>query len=137
MVRKDVFDLSGRVALITGASSHGIGSVSAQVLAAHGAKVFLTARREDKLAEVASAIEAEGGEAGYMACDVSSEEQCKAAVEACVAKFGRLDIMVLSAGISGLPSRGDMDMVFDSDNWRKVWTIYTFLVWYEEYFIKR
>ena len=120
MLRKDIFDLSGRVALVTGASSYGIGSVSAKVLAANGAKVFLTARREDKLAEVAAEIEEAGGEAGYIACDVSSEEQCKAAVEACISKFGRLDIMVLSAGISGLPTRGDMNMVFDSDNWRNV-----------------
>ena len=120
MINKEIFDLTGRVALITGASSYGIGSVSAKVLAANGAKVFLTARREDKLAEVAAEIEAAGGEVGYCSCDVSSEEQCKAAVEACVAQFGRLDIMVLSAGISGLPSRGDMNMVFDSDNWRNV-----------------
>ena len=120
MIRKDIFDLTDRVALVTGASSYGIGSVSAKVLAANGAKVFLTARREDKLAEVAAEIEAAGGEVGYAACDVSSEEQCKAAVEACVSKFGRLDIMVLSAGISGLPSRGDMNMVFDTDNWRNV-----------------
>ena len=120
MLRKDIFDLSGRVALVTGASSYGIGSVSAKVLAANGAKVFLTARREEKLAEVAAEIEGAGGEAAYIACDVPSEEQCKAAVEACISKFGRLDIMVLSAGISGLPSRGDMNMVFDSDNWRNV-----------------
>lgn len=49
MLRKDIFDLSGRVALVTGASSYGIGSVSAKVLAANGAKVFLTARREESL----------------------------------------------------------------------------------------
>ena len=49
MEMKDPFDLTGRVALITGASSHGIGNESAKVLAEHGAKVFLTARREDKL----------------------------------------------------------------------------------------
>ena len=120
MIHEDIFDLTGRVALVTGASSHGIGSVSAKVLAANGAKVFLVARREDKLAEVAAEIEASGGEVGFVACDVASEEQCKAAVEACVSQFGRLDIMVLSAGISGLPSRGDMNMVFDTDNWRKV-----------------
>lgn len=114
------FDLTGRVALITGASSHGIGNESAKVLAEHGAKVFLTARREDKLREAVAEIEAAGGVASYKPCDVSEEEQCKAAVEACVAEFGRLDIMVLAAGISGLSVSGGMDAVFDSENWKKV-----------------
>jgi NAD(P)-dependent dehydrogenase (short-subunit alcohol dehydrogenase family) len=117
-----VFNLAGRVALITGASSWGIGSVSAKLLADAGAAVFLVARREDKLLEIANEIETAGGTVGYHACDVSSEEDCKAAVEACVAQFGRLDIMLLAAGISGKPSstaRG-FDDYFDSENWRKV-----------------
>lgn len=120
MVMKDPFDLTGRVALITGASSHGIGNESAKMLAQHGAKVFLTARREDKLREAVEEIKAAGGEASYKPCDVADEMQCKAAVEACVAEFGRLDIMVLAAGISGLSMSGGMDAVFDSDNWKKV-----------------
>ena len=119
MLRKDIFDLTGRVAIITGASSYGIGSMAARELANYGAKVFLTARREDKLAKVAQEIIDAGGDAAFMACDVSSEEEVKAAVEKCVSHYGRLDIMVLSAGISGLPSR-DMSMTFDSDNWRNV-----------------
>lgn len=117
------FDLTGRVALITGASSHGIGNEAAKLLAANGAKVFLTARREELLQEACDEIRAEGGEASYMACDVSSEEQCKAAVEKCVEEFGRLDIMVLSAGISGLSASGGMDAIFDTDNWRKMLSI--------------
>lgn len=120
MARKDPFDLSGRVALITGASSHGIGNESARILAEHGAKVFLTARREDKLKEAVAQIKADGGEASYKATDVSSEEECKAAVEACVAEFGRLDIMVLSAGISGESPSGGMDAIFSTENWKKV-----------------
>ena len=115
-----MFDLTGRVALITGASSHGIGNQSARVLAAHGAKVFLTARRADKLAEAVAEIQAAGGAAACFACDVSKEEDCKAAVEACVAEFGRLDIMVLSAGISGLSLSGGMEAAFDVENWKKV-----------------
>ncbi len=120
MFENDVYNLEGRVALITGASSYGIGSVSARLLAKHGAKVFLTARREDKLEEVAAEIKADGGEVAYKATDVSKEEDCKAAVEACIEAFGRLDIMVLAAGISGLSASGGMDAVFDTDNWRKV-----------------
>ncbi len=123
MVMKDPFDLTGRVALITGASSHGIGNESAKMLAAHGAKVFLTARREDKLKEAVEEIEAAGGIASYKATDVAIEEQCKEAVEACIAEFGRLDIMVLSAGINGLSLSGGMEATFDSDNWKKVQSI--------------
>ena len=111
MEMKDSFDLTGRVALITGASSHGIGNESAKVLAEHGAKVFLTARREDKLQKAVEEIEAAGASAAYRVTDVSNEEDCKAAIEECVATFGRLDIMVLSAGI---------ETAFDTDNWRKV-----------------
>ncbi len=116
----DPFDLTGRVALVTGASSHGIGNESAKVLADHGAKVFLTARREDKLQEAVEEIRAAGGEASYRVTDVSSEEDCKAAVQECVREFGRLDIMVLAAGISGLSVSGGLSTAFDTDNWRKV-----------------
>ena len=116
----EIFNMEGRVALVTGASSYGIGSVGAKAIASCGAKVFLVARREDKLKEVAAAIEADGGTVGYYACDVAIEEDCKAAVEACIAQFGRLDIMVLSAGIPGLSVSGGWDAVFDTDNWRKV-----------------
>lgn len=119
-IDKDPYDLTGRVAIITGASSHGIGNESARLLAKHGCKVFLTARREEQLRQSVAEIEAEGGEAGYAVCDVSSEDQCKAAIDACVAKFGRLDIMVLSAGISGLSISGGMDAVFDTDNYKKM-----------------
>lgn len=120
MAMKDAFDLTGRVALVTGASSYGIGSVSAKLMAQHGAKVFLTARREEKLKEVAAEIEAEGGVAGYFACDVSNEDECKAAVEACVEQFGQLDIMVLSAGISGKSPSGGPEAWFDSENYATI-----------------
>ena len=77
MEMKDPFDLTGRVALITGASSRGIGNESAKVLAEHGAKVFLTARREDKLQRAVEEIEAAGASAAYRVTDVSSEEDWK------------------------------------------------------------
>lgn len=120
MSTTDPFDITGRVALITGASSYGIGNQSAKILAKHGAKVFMTARREDKLRSAVAEIEAAGGAAAYKVTDVSQEEDCKAAVEACVAKFGQLDIMVLSAGISGLPAASNFDAIFDTENWRNI-----------------
>ena len=120
MDRVDVFDLTGRVALITGASSHGIGNQAARVLAAYGAKVFLVARRKDKLQDAVSSIREAGGTADGFACDVSSEEGCKEAVATCVERLGRLDVMVLSAGISGLSLSGGMEAAFDTDNWKRV-----------------
>lgn len=119
MTERDYYDLSGHVALITGASSHGIGNQSAKTLAAHGAKVFLVARREEKLQEAVAEIEANGGEASYFAGDASNEEICKAAVEKCITDFGRLDIMVLAAGISGLSERS-MEDAFNTENWRNI-----------------
>ncbi|MBQ9043106.1 MAG: SDR family oxidoreductase [Eggerthellaceae bacterium] len=114
---KDILDVTGKVAFITGASSRGIGSGSAKVLAEHGAKVFLTARREEQLQEQVAAIEAAGGEAGYAVCDVSVEDEVKAAIDACVAKFGRIDIMVLSAGVPG----DFMESVeFEVEDWETV-----------------
>lgn len=119
MAVSDMLDLTGRVALITGASSRGIGAGAAEALAAAGAKVFLVARREENLKVKAAAIEAAGGTAAYTACDVSDENQCEAAVKACVDIFGRLDIMVLSAGICGMFSE-DIEDYFDTEDWEEV-----------------
>ena len=113
------FMLNDRVALITGASSRGIGNGSAKVLAEAGAKVFLVARREERLQAAVAEIEAAGGTADYAVADVSDETQCKAAVDACVERFGGVDIMVLASGISGLTERG-LENAFDTDNYRKV-----------------
>ncbi|MGI6033497.1 MAG: SDR family NAD(P)-dependent oxidoreductase [Coriobacteriales bacterium] len=127
---EDILDLSGRVALITGASSRGIGSGAAKKLAAHGAKVFLLARREEQLEEQAAEIEKAGGEADYAVCDVSKEEECANAVKACVDKFGRLDIMVLAAGISGDYTDEAEDYDFDVDDWNNVLGINLFGQYY-------
>ena len=116
------FNMDGRVALVTGASSRGIGNGSAKILAEAGAKVFLVARREEKLQAAVAEIEAAGGTAGYAVADVSDEAQCRAAVEACVDKFGGVDVMVLASGISGLNERSIED-AFDVENYRKVLSI--------------
>ena len=70
---KDILDITGKVAFITGASSRGIGSGSAKVLAEHGAKVFLTARREEQLQEQVAAIREAGGEAAHRAAAKAGE----------------------------------------------------------------
>lgn len=120
MATNDLYDLTGRVALVTGASSHGIGNQSAKILAEHGAKVLLVARREEKLKQAVAEIEAAGGTAGYYAADVSDEASCKAAVESCVEQFGQLDIMVLAHGISGVSASGGFDAIFDSENYKNM-----------------
>lgn len=119
MRSEELFNLTGRVALITGASTRGIGSAAAKFLAENGAKIFLIARREDKLAQMAESIRSEGAEAAYFACDVSCEDACKLAVEKCLSVFGRLDILVLAAGISG-KSPQTMEQMFDTSVYRQV-----------------
>lgn len=91
-------DLDGTVALITGASS-GIGRASAVLFAAAGADVALAARRESRLDAVADEVEAEGQEALSLPTDVTDEAQVAAAVEETVATFGRLDVVLVNAGI--------------------------------------
>lgn len=89
--------LKGRVAFITGASS-GIGRAAAVAYAAAGLKVGLAARRETELAEAVAACEAAGGEAVAFPVDVADEAAVRAAVAATAAKWGRLDVLVASAG---------------------------------------
>jgi NAD(P)-dependent dehydrogenase (short-subunit alcohol dehydrogenase family) len=91
--------LQGKVALITGGSS-GIGRATALRLAGYGARVAVAARNVDALADVARAGEALGAETLPVAADVTDAAQCRHAVEATVARFGRLDILVCSAGVS-------------------------------------
>jgi len=94
-----IFDLSGRVALVTGASS-GLGRHFAGVLARAGAAVALTARRADRLETAAGEIAAQGGRVAAVACDVSDAASVRQAVAAAGAALGPLDILVNNAGIA-------------------------------------
>jgi NADP-dependent 3-hydroxy acid dehydrogenase YdfG len=89
--------LDGKVVVITGASS-GIGEATARLLAAHGARVVLGARRVDRLETIVGAIRAAGGEALAHAVDVTKHAEVKALVDAAVGRFGRIDVMVNNAG---------------------------------------
>ena len=93
------FDLSGRIALVTGASS-GLGERMAKVLSANGAKVALAARRVDRLDVLKSEIEAHGGEALSVPLDVSDESQVIAAYDAAEAALGPVDTVIANAGLS-------------------------------------
>ncbi len=90
--------LDGRVALITGASS-GLGRAFATALAAAGARVFLVARREDKLREVAQQITEAGGDAAYYVLDVRVVPALYDAVDVLLSRYRRLDILVNNAGL--------------------------------------
>jgi NAD(P)-dependent dehydrogenase (short-subunit alcohol dehydrogenase family) len=90
-------DFAGKVVLITGATS-GIGQTTAEAFARQGAKVFFCGRREKLGAQVEQGIRAAGGDATYMQADVRKAEDVKAFVDACVAKYGRLDIAFNNAG---------------------------------------
>jgi NADP-dependent 3-hydroxy acid dehydrogenase YdfG len=91
--------LSGRVALVTGASS-GIGAAIAAALAREGAAVSLTARREERLRQVVEKIRTDGGVADHVVADVAERHQAAGAVATTVARHGRLDAVVQSAGVA-------------------------------------
>ena len=93
------FNLTGRVALVTGASS-GFGEHWSRLLAAAGAKVVLAARRTDRLETVAAEIRAGGGKALAVALDVTDEDATVAAYAAAEAAFGTVDTIIANAGVS-------------------------------------
>lgn len=94
------FDLSGRIALLTGASS-GIGARWARLLALAGAKVVLCARRANQLDSIVADIETMGGLALAVATDVADEASLIAAYDAAERKFGPVDTIIANAGVSG------------------------------------
>ncbi len=91
--------LSGRVALVTGASQ-GIGRTCALRLAAQGATVAVAARTQEKLDELVREISAAGGKASAFSLDVAEEEQIKAVLKSAIAQLGKIDILVNNAGIT-------------------------------------
>ena len=90
----------GRTALITGGGT-GVGRVSALALAAEGCLVTVCGRTAGTLEETVGLVEAAGGAARFVECDVSDERSVKAAVKAAIGDTGRLDFGVNSAGVSG------------------------------------
>jgi NADP-dependent 3-hydroxy acid dehydrogenase YdfG len=87
-----------KVVVITGASS-GLGESTAKLLARHGAKVVLGARRKDRLDAVVSEISAAGGKAIRFAVDVTKRVEVEALIKKAVESFGRVDVLVNNAGI--------------------------------------
>ena len=95
----DLFDLSGKTALITGAS-RGIGKAIAELLAEQGAHVIISSRKVEGCAAVAGEIEARGGSAEAMACHIGDLQQIQDAIAQIREKHGKLDILVNNAAIN-------------------------------------
>ncbi|MEX2617683.1 MAG: glucose 1-dehydrogenase [Alphaproteobacteria bacterium] len=104
-----LFDLDGRVAIVTGGNG-GIGLGMCRGLADAGASVVVAARNAEKGAAAVAELRERGGTAEFVAVDVESEESCHAMVASAVEKFGRLDILVNNAGISIRKQPEDYDL---------------------------
>lgn len=101
----NLFDLTGKVAVVTGASS-GLGADAALAYAEAGADVVLLARRVEKMNEVKARLEKTGRKILAVGCDVTKEDSVQAAVETVLKEFGHIDILLNNAGIA---VRGGVD----------------------------
>src|SRR3954451_10224555 len=104
----DLFDLSGRHVLVTGASS-GLGRHFAGTLAAAGAKVSLAARREGALAQTVERISGQGGEAHSVVMDVTDAASIERALDAAEERFGPVRVLVNNAGVTVTRAALDLD----------------------------
>jgi gluconate 5-dehydrogenase len=112
---KALFDLSGKVALVTG-GSRGLGLQMAEALGEMGAKVAITARKPKELEEASAHLRAQGVEVLTVAGDLSRLEGIPAMVDAVVSRFGTVDVLVNNAGTSwGAPAE-----THPAEGWHKV-----------------
>jgi len=114
MIEK-LFDLRGRVAIVTG-GSRGLGAEFAEGLAEAGASLMLCARRDEWLVPGVEALRGRGFTAHGMRCDVSNIEQVQAVVDTTVERFGQVDILVNNAGVSW----GERPEAMTLTQWQKV-----------------
>ena len=116
MKAAEMFDLTGRVALVTGASS-GLGRQFARALADNGAAVALVARRIDRLETLKRDIESKGGRAVAIAADVTDRAAMVRAFDAAEAALGTVTILVNNAGVAQAPARA---VEVSPEEWRRV-----------------
>lgn len=112
---KDLFDLTGKTAIVTG-GSRGIGVEMAEGLAEAGANLMLCARREEWLNETVEEFRGKGFTVEGKTCDVSKEADVQSVVDATIKKFGAVDILINNAGISW----GAMPEEMPLAQWQKV-----------------
>jgi NAD(P)-dependent dehydrogenase (short-subunit alcohol dehydrogenase family) len=125
MKAADLFNLKGRVALVTGASS-GLGVQFAHALAENGAAVALVARRADRLKALKDEIEGKGGKAAAIEADVTDRAAMSAAFDAAEKAFGTVTILVNNAGIAHGGRATDMT----PEDWRRVLSVNLDAVFY-------
>ena len=111
---RELFDLSGKVALITG-SSKGIGRAIAEAMAAFGAKVVVSSRKPAACEEVRDAIVAKGGQAIVVPCNIGSKEELQRLVDETKKAYGSIDVLVCNAAVNPHfgPSQEIPDTAFD------------------------
>jgi 3-oxoacyl-[acyl-carrier protein] reductase len=119
MKAADMFNLTGRVALVTGASS-GLGQQFARALADNGAAVALVARRTDRLEALKAEIEAKGGKAVAIEADVTDRTAMVAAFDAAEKAFGTVTILVNNAGVAQQSVRATE---VTPEEWRRVLSV--------------
>jgi 3-oxoacyl-[acyl-carrier protein] reductase len=113
----ELFDLTGRVAMVTGASS-GLGTQFARALADNGAAIALVARRADRLAALRDEIVGKGGRAVAIEADVNDRDAMLKAFDAAEAALGTVTILVNNAGIA----HGGRAVELSPEDWRRVLT---------------
>ena len=107
-MNRNYFDLKGQVAIVTGASG-GLGVQMAKALASQGANIVVMARRQQQIDEVAAEIAEEFGvKTLAVQCDITSTEAVEAAVDAALAEFGRIDILINNAGTGAVAPAEDI-----------------------------
>jgi len=109
---ENLFDLTGKVALVTGANA-GLGLAMAEGLARAGADIVIWGRREDRNAEAAERLRAHGGRVAHRAVDVSDEQSIIEAFASAIAEMGRLDCVIPNAGFASMFPVEDMS----SEKW--------------------
>ena len=112
---KQLFDLTGRVAIVSGGSM-GLGRQMAEGLAEMGANLVLCARKKERCEEAAKALRPHGVQALALECDVKDKASIQKVVEETLAKFGRIDVLINNAGVSWGASVEEMTL----EQWDKV-----------------
>jgi 3-oxoacyl-[acyl-carrier protein] reductase len=115
MSAAEIFDLHGKVALVTGASS-GLGARFAEVLAENGASVVLVARRAGRLAELKARIRTSGGNAMAVEADVRDRAAMRAAFDSAEKSFGTVTILVNNAGVA----HAGRAVELSEEEWRRI-----------------